>query len=84
MARKITGVLYKLTYDGGGYRTFVECSSEADLYEHVAREILEGRCITAVNEMRKETGSHPKVAIFTDPKFQKVLRELKLDRKEGA
>lgn len=72
MAKKIEGTIYKLTYTAT-WHEFVECSSKQDLFEYIAKEIVKGYGITAVNEIQKD-GKTPRVKFLTDKDFKRALR----------
>lgn len=73
MARKIEGTIYRLTYTAN-WHTFVECSSKEDLFRYIAEERANGQIITSVNEICKD-GSTPKVKVYTDKEFKKILKQ---------
>ena len=73
MARKIEGVIYKITYELCWCK-FVECSSKEDLFKYIAKEIVNGQVVTSVNEICKD-GSTPKIKIYTDKDFKKILKQ---------
>lgn len=73
MARKIDGIVYKLTYTAN-WHDFVECSSLEDLFEYVAHEIVNGQMVSSVNKMCKD-GKTPLVRVLTDKEFKKILKK---------
>lgn len=79
MKRKIEGTIYRLTYFAT-VRSFVECGSQKELFEYIAQELIDGRIVVGVNEMCKD-GSTPKVKVFTDRDFKKILKSYKNPKK---
>lgn len=75
MARRIEGTIFRLTYTAT-WHDYVECSSIEDLFKYIALEYINGQIITSVNEVRKD-GRTPKIKVFTDSNFRKILREMK-------
>lgn len=75
MARRIEGTIFRLTYTAT-WNDYVECSSIEDLFKYIAQEYINGQIITSVNEVCKD-GKTPKIKVFTDSNFKKILREMK-------
>lgn len=73
MAREIRGTIYRLTYTAN-WHSFVECSSEEDLFKYIAREIVGGQIISSVNKVCKD-GSTPKVKVHTNKDFKRILKQ---------
>lgn len=75
MARRIEGTVFRLTY-AATWHDYVECSSIEDLFKYIAQEYINGQIVTSANEICKD-GRCPKVKVFTDSNFKKILREMK-------
>ena len=74
MARRIEGIIYRLTYTASWHGcVFVECSSKEDLFKYIAQETVNGYVITSVSEMCKD-GSTPKVKVFANKEFKRILK----------
>lgn len=81
MARKIKGTIYRLQYTASWYE-LLECSSKQDLFEYIAKQMLNsGIIVVGVNELCKD-GSTPKVAVYTDKEYKEIYKKLKKE-KEG-
>lgn len=72
MVREIKGVIYRLTYALTSH-SFIECSSEDELFRYIAQEVIDGQIITSVHKVCKD-GSTPKVKVHTDKEFKKILK----------
>lgn len=71
MARKIKGVLYRISLHGR--HLFVECENKEDLFRYIAQITVYGCVVMSVTEMCYD-GSTPKVKVFTDKEFKRILR----------
>ena len=75
VARKITGLLYKINRVFGS-AIFIECPTQKELFEYVADLTIKGVEISSVNQICFD-GSTPKIRVFTDMEFKKILQERK-------
>lgn len=80
MTRVIEGTIYKLSYTSS-WHILIECSSKQALFEYIADEIMNGRIVSGVVEVRKD-GTTPRVRVHTNREFKRILKERQKRRQE--
>lgn len=74
MLQKIKNNLYKIKFHYGTSQ-FVECDNIEDLFFYIATELVpNGYVVSSVSEICVD-GSTPKVKVFTDKRFKKILSD---------